>query len=171
MVGESLLRQYGVYAVCLIGFVWMWMLIRARLRGKGLSDSQAAERIPSLREQMEVRQNLQKLLVDLQDLARQINAHIDTRFCKLEVLIKEADEKIRQLQTLGGTPASGPSLPPADETVDPQHALVYKLADLGKSPVDIARELGKNTGEVELILSLRRTRRKDGAKIDYRIEG
>jgi len=149
--------------------VMMWANTR-RIRGKSsITRDEAEARIPSLREQLEVRNNLQKLVVDLQDLARQINAHIDTRFCKLEVLIKEADRKIKQLEAMGlggKTPKDAPAPAAEEDMVDPERAMIYKLADSGKSPVEIARELNKNTGEIELILSLRRRGKKG---IDYTV--
>lgn len=157
-------------ALAMFAIIVMMRGITRRIRGKSALTRQEAEaRIPSLREQLEVRSNLQKLIVDLQDLARQINGHIDTRFCKLEVLLKEADQKIRQLEALGfgGKPPKDAQPPArAEEKTDPERELIYKLADAGKSPVDIARELNKNTGEIELILSLRRSGRKG---IDYTV--
>jgi hypothetical protein len=50
------------------------------------------------------------------------------------------------------TPVAPP--PPSDRT-DPRHERIYALADQGLSPRDIARELGRPTGEIELILALR----------------
>jgi hypothetical protein len=38
---------------------------------------------------------------------------------------------------------------------DPVAEDVYRLADGGKSSVEIAKELGEHTGKVELILALR----------------
>lgn len=162
----------SVAVACLAAIAGVVVLMRVnsrRARGKlGITAAEAEARIPSLRDQVDVKNHLQKLLIDLQDLARQINAHIDTRFCKLEVLLKEADQKIQQLQALnaGGTPPAAAS-PPAEP--DPERQLIYKLADAGRSPVEIAAELHKNTGEIELILSLRRSANKTGPKIDYRI--
>jgi hypothetical protein len=40
--------------------------------------------------------------------------------------------------------------------IDPRHALVYALADQGRSFKDIAQELNRPSGEIELILALRR---------------
>jgi hypothetical protein len=40
--------------------------------------------------------------------------------------------------------------------MDPLHRKVYDLADQGLTPVDIARRIEKPTGQVELILALRR---------------
>jgi len=39
---------------------------------------------------------------------------------------------------------------------DPTHRRIYDLADKGQSPRDIAQQLSKHPGEVELILALRR---------------
>ena len=168
-----------------IGVVLLLYTTTRRISGKaGLKDSEAANMIPSLRQQQNIKGDLQRLLVDLQDLARQINGHIDTRFCKLEVLIKEADEKIRQLEKLCGVNNQSPSEDNENtpggiseqenkpERIDPERAMIYKLADAGKSVVEIARQMNKNTGEIELILSLRKSERQAQGKpqIDYRIE-
>ena len=151
-------------AVAAIAIILLTRGYMLRIRGKSaLSSEDAADRIPSLKNHIEIKDKMQKLIVDLQGLARQINGQIDTRFCKLEVLIKEADDKIRQLEGLG---LAGEH----HERVDPEREMIYKLSAMGKSSVEIARELNKNTGEIELILSLRRSGAKGGAKIDYKIE-
>jgi hypothetical protein len=159
-----------------IGVVAVVLLIgiarKKRRGGGGITREEAQRQMPSLREHMNVRADLERLLVDLQDLSRQLNAHIDTRFCKLEVLMKEADDKIRRLEALNGGGKSGGAISrkrAAEEETDPEKSLVYKLADAGRTPVEIAREMSKNTGEVELILSLRRSKQGQGG-IDYRIE-
>jgi hypothetical protein len=41
------------------------------------------------------------------------------------------------------------------EAVDPRHAEVYRLADQGQTPQQIAQRLGRPSGEIELILALR----------------
>ena len=46
-------------------------------------------------------------------------------------------------------------LGPSTDRIDPRHAQIYALADQGHGPRDIARELGRPTGEIELILALR----------------
>jgi DNA-binding NarL/FixJ family response regulator len=45
--------------------------------------------------------------------------------------------------------------PLAEQKMDPRHAQVYDLADEGLSPPEIARQLGRPSGEIELILALR----------------
>jgi hypothetical protein len=44
----------------------------------------------------------------------------------------------------------------------PLHADVNQLADSGRSPIEIVNELGRTIVEVELILSLRKTKQQSG---------
>ena len=130
---------------------------------------------PSLARQRSVEREMGNLLVELSEMSRQMTAQLDTRAAKLESLLREADEKIALLRSLGsgGGAASMPQgvlieakllesdavpmhsaenpIPP----VDPRHAEVYDLADEGQSAQDIARQTGRPRGEIELILALR----------------
>lgn len=114
--------------------------------------------------------DLQELIIELEELSRRINAQIDTKFAKLEASIMHADERIEALRLLiqQATGQSGidvtvdrerdESVPTASDPrvpADPRHAQVYALADADKSSMEIARETGIPTGEVELILGLR----------------
>jgi hypothetical protein len=127
----------------------------------------------SLARQRSVEQQMQNVLVEMSEMTRQIAAQLDTRAAKLEALIREADEKIATLNPSGngksglnpglGSRDSLPAMsdpPPrhsADQPIlDPGHALVYALADKGRSMTEIAQELNRPSGEIELILALRR---------------
>jgi hypothetical protein len=124
----------------------------------------------SLAQQRSVERQMQNVLVELSEMSRQITAQLDTRAAKLEAMIREADEKIATLKALQGSAggissgaAPAPLSPverggnlPADPIVDPSHAMVYALADQGRSQKDIAQELNRPSGEIELILALRR---------------
>ena len=135
-----------------------------------------------------------KVLVELDQLARQVHGRLDTQFAKLETLIGDADLRIDKLSRLihaargtetlditldsenpdGGTPTAGQEDHPkgmprfaasvgADrerpKCDDPTpHASIYRLADRGLSPTEIAQQVSRTTGEVELILSLRKIR-------------
>lgn len=79
----------------------------------------------------------------------------DQRAAQLERLITAADERIRELRGLASRPAASPQ-PRLAAGGDSAHRAVYELADRGLSPLEIARELGQPTGQVELILNLRR---------------
>jgi hypothetical protein len=113
---------------------------------------------------------MQNLLVELSEMARQITAQIDTRSAKLEELIRQADLRIETLKNSRAgdaskeaveslnslfTPAPQESNSTASEPADPQHEQVYVLADQGRDAYEIAAQLGRPRGEVELILALR----------------
>ena len=136
--------------------------------------SMAGSRLAAQRDTERVMQNL---LVELAEMSRQISAQLDTRSQKLELLMQQADERIAQLQRLQGERATPPVFRPVDamadvyvpremsaprelERVTPaaedaRHQEVYSMADQGRSAGDIARELDRPRGEVELILALR----------------
>jgi hypothetical protein len=129
---------------------------------------------PGLARQRAVERDVSNLLVELSEMARQMTAQIDTRAARLEALIREADEKIAMLRSLGHDNGRGqmpqgvlieaklleldaPTRPVEDlvPAVDPRHAEVYELSDEGQSVQDISRQTGRPRGEVELILALR----------------
>ncbi len=125
----------------------------------------------SLAQQRSVERQMQNVLVELSEMARQITAQLDSRASKLDVLIREADQRIAAMksqpvvsqQFLSQNPPQNPQAGApfmAESTdqpmIDPRHALVYALADQGRSPKDIAQELNRPSGEIELILALRR---------------
>jgi hypothetical protein len=121
----------------------------------------------SLAGQRAVERDMSNLLVELSAMARQITAQIDTRSAKLELLIREADEKIAELRAATPSRAASPfslaarTSQPSEELdapVNPSHAEVYALADQGRSPREIAAQLGRPDGEIELILGLRMAR-------------
>jgi len=119
-------------------------------------------RFGSLAQQRSVEREMQNVLVELSEMARQITAQIDTRSARLEALIRQADERIAALNaqsaaiTSQAPPASFPREPSESPAIDPRHAEVYALADQGRCSKDIAQQLNRPSGEIELILALRR---------------
>jgi len=123
----------------------------------------------SLASQRSVEREMSNLLVELSEMARQVTAQLDTRAAKLESLMQEADRKIAQLADLNQAPArTGSDAHQADAEVqaaatavpiapapDPRYAQIYSLADQGSSAHEIARQLNRPRGEIELILALR----------------
>jgi hypothetical protein len=132
----------------------------------------------------EVNGEIQALLADLEETSRRLTAQLDNRYTRLEQLLAEADERIRRLESLTSPDraAASPQLSPAaadvpaqaavteaqrtlsrlrqergapPATEDPAYAPIYALADRGKSSREIAQELGRQPGEIELILALR----------------
>ena len=160
----------GILAVVYVTFV-------RPLRKKKVKDPlERPAGFSTLAQQRAVERDMSNLLVELSEMARQMTAQLDTRAAKLEVLLKEADERIAILRSLGrsqpdstvsdSTPnasdgvivearASSISTRLPEPKMDPRHAQVYDLADEGLSPPEIARQLGRPSGEIELILALR----------------
>ena len=146
-----------------------WLLFRSKYRKR---DPLEKPNFGNLSQQRSVERQMQNLLVDLSDMARQMNAQIDTRAAKLEQLIKEADERIAALRRVDGAApqkmptepvATSPPIEPAPSIqvptlsfeLDPRHAEIYSLADQGAGVSEIAKRVGQPTGEIELILALR----------------
>jgi hypothetical protein len=124
--------------------------------------------VSSLAQQRNVERQMQTLLVELSEMTRQITAQLDTRTQKLMILIEDADQRIAELKKLESQPGAAQQKPwpaltesavprhiPIPEPADEQHQPIYHLADQGRSASDIARELNRPRGEVELILALR----------------
>jgi hypothetical protein len=172
---DLLLLGGAILAVALV-----MMGTRNRMRNRNAATALAREPIADVRQRQAAREDMQELMVQLEELSRRIGAQIDTRFQKLETVIADADDRIARLEAavraargvpalditvgdenvprdaqpdrrpLGGTKPAGP---PPD--ADPQRSRIHRLADEGKTPVEIARLTGVKPGEVELILALR----------------
>lgn len=129
---------------------------RSRGRPEPRQGPTARGRLEPGSEQANLCRDLESLMVELQELSRKISAQIDTRFAKLEATIRDADRRIAVLTRLNQSPAD-PVISSSEKFKEsaPGHSAVYEMADAGFSAVDIARELGRTTGEVELILNLR----------------
>jgi hypothetical protein len=143
-------------------------LLRPRMKAKKDPLNRSPE-FSSLAQQRSVERQMQNLLVELSEMARQVTAGLDTRATRLDLLIREADEKIAQLTALKDAAALHPAQasngaapiqaatppPPSAYDPDPRHVEVYTLADQGQTPSQIAGQLNRPNGEIELILALR----------------
>jgi len=111
----------------------------------------------SLAGQREVERQLTELIVELEKMARQMTAQLDTRAAKLELLIQEADVRLAALKCSGESAAPLRPVQPASDPLqipDSRYDSIYDLAAQGKSARQIAQELGRPDGEIELILAL-----------------
>jgi hypothetical protein len=130
-----------------------------------------------LAQERAIEHELHTLTHEVAEMVRRAGAQLDAKSARLEQLIRDADQRIAQLQALeraehaagGGNGAvarpalpaaihlSVPSPPPADHTAaaEARHAQVYRLHDDGYAARQIADTLGRPAGEVELILALR----------------
>jgi hypothetical protein len=162
-------------AILLGGFALIYLVVlRPMMRAKKGKDPLEQRPFSGMAQQRAMERDMQILLVEYEKMIRNMTAGVDTRAVKLELLIKEADDKIAELRALIASPGSGgsdgaalmklsnpysaapPSNPPAPTPgPDPRHAEIYALVDQGLTPRDVARRLNRPNGEIELILALR----------------
>ena len=137
-------------------FVPRWLARRSKV----LDDP---KRRPTAQE--ELHHSMDRLLIELQETARDINSTMDTKMIALNRLIEEADRKIETLRSMqeGPSPSPvekpGPSAERETEEARMRRELgqeICRLADEGKTELEIARMTGSPRGEVELVLSLRK---------------
>src|SRR5258706_3967974 len=93
------LSDQAIWAIVGVGgMIGLYLLMRPR--GKHKVDPLSSGLKFPLARQRSVEQQMTNLLVELSDMARQITAQLDTRAAKLELLIREADEKLAALGSL-----------------------------------------------------------------------
>jgi hypothetical protein len=155
ILAASEAMQWIVYAVGALTIIYIVM--RPSLRKKDPL-KQANPKL-SMAQQRSVEREMSNLLVELSDMARQITGQLDTRAAKLEALMQEADKKIaelKRLESMHHEPEIKPLEPkPTPIPNDARYSAIYSLADAGHSAQEIAQQLGRPRGEVELILALR----------------
>ncbi len=130
----------------------------------------------------------QQLADDMSELSDRIARELDARAQRLERLIATADTKIAELSAIEDRVARVTASPSPTATArsfsthaelkpmstkvhamagdvdtegaaDPGIAAIYQLADEGHTAVQIAQRTGRGTGQVELVLNLRRAAR------------
>lgn len=150
--------QWAILAVGAAATLYLLMRGRLRMRKDPL------ERPPPLgiSQQRQIERDIANLMVEMLETARQMTAQLDTRAARLEVLIGEADQRLAALRSGNAdrppvevTAAPSAAQPAQELPPNPRHAEIWRLADQGQSPADIARRLNRPDGEIELILALR----------------
>ena len=185
--------------LALIVIVLALLLRSARSRWQrsvAMSRDSVRERYEKLKSDRTATREVDKVLVELDQLARQVHGRLDTQLVKLEILINDADQRIDKLSRLVRATQETKSLDitldseePCDDSLLAEatssdapvsaslasvtagnkksesegaesgpYGPIYRLADRGMSPVEIAQQVGRTTGEVELILSLRKAK-------------
>lgn len=171
--GSISLSQIILLFLAVCGLTLVMLSTRRRLReSKALGGGSVRKRYAEFDESRAARKDLDQVMMELDQLSREIHGRLDTKLARLEAVLRDADGRIEVLSRLvgearrvtGGSPVEPvPDDPPSghsDAGDDARYGSVYRLADQGISAVDIAREMGKRAGEVELILSLRRARKQ-----------
>jgi hypothetical protein len=152
-------EHWWVWGLFIVGLFLLMILPRRLAKRSRLLDEATHKMTP----QESLRRSMDQLLVELQETAREINASIDTKMIALNRLIEEADRRIETLKELrrpGAESTPEPEQKPLSEEAIRRRELereIYRLADEGKTELEIARMTGTPRGEVELVLSLRTT--------------
>jgi hypothetical protein len=148
-VSGNLWLVYGMAAITIIYMAFVRPMRRQKKDPLAKPPAQM-----SLAQHRAVERQMETLLVDLSEMARQITAQLDTRAAKLEALIAQADDCISAMKN---APPRAEEIAPQRPVppIDPRHAEVYELADKGLPNRDIAQRLNRPSGEIELILALR----------------
>jgi hypothetical protein len=131
----------------LIGSYLLFRISRARAQ---TPPRDPRRMIQELREREEIQGDLQKLVVDIQELTRQNIAVLDTKMKILQQLIADADARIKALGPTAANAGAGAE--------PPLRQKVFEMADRGLDAHQIGRQLGMERGEVDLILGLRQVK-------------
>jgi hypothetical protein len=129
-----------VLALCAI-VAMIVLLRRQQLQGRAGREL-AHDQVARIREEHKLHESMDELLVQLEEVSRQVGAQVDTRFAKLEQVIRDADERIARLEdALGRSEGEVASRPLYGPTV-PTTAAAAPLQDSGRAE----RELPGGTG-------------------------
>jgi hypothetical protein len=142
------LTQASAAAAMLAGLLLIAYALkrRALLRSKGPAAGSTS--VPT---------EVASLQADMNELAERLASELDCKADRLERLLALAEARCIELQWLEAARPEPRSMEPRSRpSADPQHREVYELADMGLSHVEIAQRLERPTGQVELILNLRR---------------
>lgn len=174
--------QFGAFELVLVALslvMLSFVLLRTSRRGRTRmtrAKDKSVDVTARARVERRTIREIDQVMIELEELSRQIHGRIDTKLVRLEVLTMNADRRIAELTRLTKAPSSESSLdvtleeerppdttPPIVQGGDSLHDSVGRLAGSGLSPRDIAKKLKSTVGEVELVLSLRRVRDQAGA--------
>ncbi len=172
LLGEGAPFGMGGSQMALLGLVMLattLLMISTRRRiqrDRNTPRAYVREHASRLREERRLMGDVETVMLQLDELAREITGKIDTRFAKLEKAVRDADARIDRLQRLlraaEGQPTLDVTIAEAESPVESAAApsrydQIRSLRAEGLTPVQIAERIGQATGEVELILALHGT--------------
>lgn len=140
------------YVFLLVGLAALF-LVMARRRRRGTLDARPPGAFEA--DVRDPRQELERVLVEIQDLSRDHIARLDTKIRLLNQLLLDCDRKKAELEALLGKSPASPAAPASARPPNPLHDQVYTLRDSGQDVAAICQATGLEKGEVELILGLR----------------
>lgn len=139
------------------GIILLSYVLRRKAMLRRHSDVESFD-FAAYRTQQSVKDELDHLFIQIQEVTRESIAKMDTRIKTIQQLLDELEVKRKELETLLAQ-AKAAGVSPKEESpkkpMNPLHEQVCALHDQGRGIDDICRETGLGRGEVELILNLR----------------
>ncbi|MEM9916294.1 MAG: hypothetical protein AAF911_15170 [Planctomycetota bacterium] len=140
-----------------IVFISAWLLMRIRKRSvHGPDHPTAREHLERYKQQDGVRNDLEGLMVEIEQLAKRLGNQLDVKAMRIEKLIDEADLRIAQLQqTMRDEHAAPPTASPAGshpasdspKPASPE-AIAKQLSAVVESPLTSEAQTEQLTAEV-----------------------
>ena len=151
------LGNYAIGGIAVVALLLIVMNMRGR-RGVGRGEDPrdfAQRQIARLRESLHGDGGGESgsSILSLAEAQREINAQVDTKLQHLETVISDADSRIARLTQLIEQYDAGDLPRPGGANV--QAAVVLALDEAGRSPEQIAEQLGRSVEEVRTILTSR----------------
>ncbi|MGE4157517.1 MAG: hypothetical protein AB7F75_00290 [Planctomycetota bacterium] len=125
-------------------------------------ERQAYDEQQRVQNEKRVKESVEGLMVELAETGRTLLGRLETKTALLQELLAQADKSIARLEALearrseGGREPVSPSKPDPTGHHSSRHAEIFSLAAQGFSHEDIVAKTGRPSGEVELILGLKR---------------
>jgi uncharacterized protein DUF6115 len=153
---QSALPGMLMSAGVLVLVMMTWFSLRKKLNRRANHERVNPKQL-TIQAEKRSKGRLESVMVDAEELSRRLAAHLDNKAARLEILLREADERIAQLQGTTKESVAIDATHPFDMTSvkDPRSRRILELASTGRSAVDISRELDEPIGTVELVLALR----------------
>jgi len=162
--------EYAAGAVLAVAVASLALAVRSAARHPGGLTRVFGFEDRSSREIGSAADELRTLVAEARAASDELAASFDERAAGMARLISEAEEVALRLERIvresrsARSPNAAHDLEPkpvprpvaAGMGGDPMAGEIYRLADAGLPPVEIAGRLGQHTGKVELILALRR---------------
>ena len=96
IIQNGLLPLAAVIALTFYSLV----LIRRNRRRSSSTNTQMQQQFAALRGHSELRESMDELLLQIEDVSRRTNALLDTKFAKLDAVVRDADQRIARLEQL-----------------------------------------------------------------------
>ena len=105
----------GLVALAIIGLtILMLSTLRRAQRSRNSSGPRVRQRYEAKKEIASARQDAEHVTLELDRFAREIMGQLDTRFAKLQEVIRQADERIAQMASLAAPPMDKSADNPSD---------------------------------------------------------